>query len=41
MSDSNKQNGYEIFCKYIVKNGKIIRPKKGKVFHFFVDERKK
>lgn len=30
-------NGYrEVFCKYIRKNGKIIYPKNGKVFHFFI-----
>jgi len=30
-------NGYrEVFCKYIRKNGKIIYPKSGKVFHFFI-----
>jgi len=30
-------NGYkEVFCRYIVRNGKIIFPKNGKVFHFFV-----
>jgi len=29
--------GYkEVFCRYITRNGKIIFPKKGKVFHFFV-----
>jgi hypothetical protein len=29
--------GYrEVFCRYIVRNGKIIYPKNGKVFHFFV-----
>ena len=26
----------EVFCRYIVGNGKIIYPKNGKVFHFFV-----
>ncbi len=29
--------GYkEVFCRYIIRNGKIIFPKNGKVFHFFV-----
>ena len=29
--------GYkEVFCRYITRNGKIIFPKNGKVFHFFV-----
>ena len=26
----------EIFCKYIIKNGKHIYPKNGKCFHFWV-----
>lgn len=26
----------EVYCRYIVKNGKRIYPKKGKFFHFFV-----
>jgi len=31
-------NGYrEVFCRFVrLKNGKIIYPKNGKVFHFFV-----
>jgi len=30
-------SGYrEVFCKFIRKNGKIIYPKNGKVFHFFI-----
>jgi len=29
--------GYrEVFCRYVIRNGKIIYPKKAKVFHFFV-----
>ena len=29
--------GYrEVFCRYIIRNGKKIYPKKAKVFHFFV-----
>ncbi len=43
MSDktSNNENDgkKEIFCRYIVKNGKKIYPKKGKFFHFWVDEK--
>lgn len=30
-------DGYkEVFCRYIRKNGKIIYPKKGEFFHFYV-----
>jgi len=35
----NKQPkaGYgEIFCRYVIRNGKIIYPRKAKVFHFYV-----
>lgn len=29
--------GYrEVFCRFIIKNGKVIYPKTGKVFHFYV-----
>jgi len=29
--------GYrEVFCRYIIKNGKRIYPKNAKFFHFFV-----
>jgi hypothetical protein len=29
--------GYrEVFCRFIIKNGKVIYPKKAKVFHFYV-----
>jgi hypothetical protein len=29
--------GYrEVFCRFIRRNGKIIYPKNGKVFHFYV-----
>jgi hypothetical protein len=29
--------GYrEVFCRYVIRNGKIIYPKKARVFHFFV-----
>ena len=32
-----KPEGYrEIFCRYIIRNGKKIYPKKAKVFHFYV-----
>jgi hypothetical protein len=31
------KTGYrEVFCRYIIRNCKIIYPKKAKVFHFFV-----
>lgn len=34
----NAPSGYrEVFCRSVkLKNGKIIYPKNGKVFHFFV-----
>jgi hypothetical protein len=29
--------GYrEVFCPYVIRKGKIIFPKRAKVFHFFV-----
>ena len=31
----------EVFCRYIRKNGKIIYPKKGKFFHFWVEDNEK
>ena len=27
----------EVFCKYVVKNGKKIYPKKAKALHFFIE----
>jgi hypothetical protein len=37
---SKPKAGYrEVFCRYIIRNGKIIYPKNGKVFHFFVKEK--
>jgi hypothetical protein len=30
----------EVFCRFIVKNGKRIYPKNAKCFHFFVPARK-
>jgi hypothetical protein len=34
------QPGYrEVFCRYVRRNGKIIYPKKARVFHFFVKEK--
>ena len=38
MKDSNLQesNMKEVFCRYIRKAGKIIYPKNGKYFHFYV-----
>lgn len=32
----DKELGEEIFCRYIRRNGKIIFPKKAKVFHFYL-----
>lgn len=38
--DDNSTNGkVEIFCRYIVRNGKKIYPKKGEFFHFWVEPR--
>ena len=41
----NNQEGIacmtEVFCRYIRKNGKIIYPKKGKFFHFWVEDNEK
>lgn len=31
-----KDRKKEVFCRYIRKAGKIIYPKNGKLFHFFV-----
>ena len=37
---SRKKNGYvEVFCKYVVRNGKVIRPKRAKCLHFYVKAR--
>lgn len=30
----------EVFCKFVVRNGKKIYPKNGRVFHFFVTDKK-
>lgn len=30
----------EIFCRFIRKNGKIIYPKNGEFFHFYVEDEK-
>ena len=27
----------EIFCRYIIRNGKKIYPKRSKLFHFWID----
>lgn len=32
----NKDGLIEVFCPYIIRHGKIIYPKHGTVFHFFV-----
>jgi hypothetical protein len=29
----------EVFCPYVIRKGKIIYPKKAKVFHFYVKTR--
>lgn len=29
----------EVICRYIRKNGRIIYPKNGKYFHFYVDKK--
>ena len=31
----------EVICRYIRKNGRIIYPKNGKYFHFYVDKKDK
>lgn len=37
MAKKTPPAGYrEVFAKYIRKNGKVIYPKNGKVFHFYV-----
>ena len=36
-NSSQPKPGYiEIFCKYIVRKGKIIYPNRAKFFHFYV-----
>ena len=39
MSDrsQNEDVRKEVFCTFIRKDGKILRPKKGKYFHFFIE----
>lgn len=36
----NHEGMVEIFCRYIRKNGRIIYPKNGKFFHFWVPAEK-
>ena len=37
MNNLQTENGKkEVFCRYIRKGGKIIYPKKGNFFHFFI-----
>lgn len=36
----NRNMAKEIFCRFIRKNGKIIYPKNGKFFHFWIEESK-
>lgn len=40
MNTENNGGKIEIFCRYIIKNGKKIFPKKGQFFHFWVDAKK-
>lgn len=35
-SQTESSNVKEVFCRYIRKAGKIIYPKNGKFFHFYV-----
>jgi len=37
--NANKQGYVEVFCAYIVKNGKRIYPKSGRFFHFWAKEK--
>lgn len=30
----------EVFCRYIVKKGKVIYPKRAKCFHFFIKRKR-
>jgi hypothetical protein len=36
MSKTNDAGKVEIFCRYIIRKGKKIYPRKGKFFHFWV-----
>ena len=36
MSENPNENKVRVFCKYIIKNGKRIYPKKGSCFSFLV-----
>ncbi len=39
MNKSHKESGVkEVYCRYVIRNGKVCYPKKGKLFHFFVKE---
>lgn len=41
-SKTSPKGNEEVFCKYIkMKDGSIRYPKKGKVFHFYVNKDKK
>lgn len=43
MAKKPSRNGViykEIFCKYMIRNGKRIYPKKAKCFHFWVKVKK-
>ena len=39
MKKSGAAGYVEVFCKYVVRNGKIIYPKKAKFFHFWAKVR--
>lgn len=37
MEKKSPPPGYrEVFCPYVIRKGKVIYPKKAKVFHFYV-----
>lgn len=40
MEKKSPPPGYrEVFCPYVIRKGKVIYPKKAKVFRFFVKEK--
>lgn len=40
MTTNEPQGGHWVVCAYIVKNGRVIYPKKSKVFRFWVPDNK-
>lgn len=36
-TDENRRGGRWVYCRYIRKNGRVIYPKNGKMFRFWVD----